>query len=43
MILITGCGRSGTGYTCARLQKLGMKIGHERIQEDGTVDWYAAA
>src|SRR5262245_1471922 len=37
--LITGCGRSGTKYIAAVLQKLGLRIGHERFAPDGIASW----
>jgi len=40
--LVTGCGRSGTGYMAALLQKLGLDVGHEVVGKDGLVSWYAA-
>jgi len=39
MILITGCGRSGTTYTTVVLRALGLKILHEKMGKDGTVNW----
>ena len=39
MILITGTPRSGTHYTAALLQALGLKIHHEKLDSDGTVSW----
>lgn len=42
-ILITGCGRSATLYTSVLLQKLGLDIQHEKMGENGTVNWYQAA
>ena len=40
-ILITGCGRSGTGYAAKALQALGLQVGHETEGEHGTSDWHA--
>lgn len=42
-ILVTGCGRSGTSFMAKVLNEAGLRIGHERILEDGSVDWRAAA
>jgi hypothetical protein len=30
-VLVTGCARSGTGYTAALLTRLGLACGHERV------------
>jgi len=38
-LLVTGCGRSGTGYTSQLLQESGLVIGHERLEKDGCVSW----
>jgi hypothetical protein len=43
-ILITGCGRSGTGFTSALLKALDLECGHERVFSlhavaRGEVDW----
>lgn len=35
MIVVTGCGRSGTGYMSALLRALGRDIGHEQWGRDG--------
>ena len=32
-VLVTGCARSGTGYTAALLSRLGLPCGHERLFE----------
>ena len=40
-VLITGCGRSGTGYAAMALQSVGLKVGHENIDANGTSDWRA--
>jgi hypothetical protein len=37
MMLICGCGRSGTKYTATVLQRLGLDVGHERLGKDGIV------
>ena len=39
MILITGTPRSGTHYTAAVLQAIGLKLKHEKIDAQGTVSW----
>lgn len=41
-ILITGCGRSGTKYTAALLQRLGMEVLHEKMGMDGIANWCMA-
>jgi hypothetical protein len=42
MILITGCGRSGTGYITKCFAQLGLDIGHERWGRDGISSFYLA-
>jgi hypothetical protein len=37
VILVTGCGRSGTLYIARVLQRLGLDVGHERLGRDGIV------
>jgi hypothetical protein len=39
-IAITGSPRSGTHYTAACLNELGLEIGHERWSRDGCVDCF---
>jgi len=39
-ILIIGCGRSGTKYTKMLFTLAGLKVGHEKDAENGTVDWH---
>lgn len=39
MILVTGCGRSGTHYTARLLQQLGLDIPHEAVGKDGAASW----
>ncbi len=39
MILITGTGRSGTHYTAAVMQRLGLDIPHEAVGRDGASSW----
>lgn len=41
MILVTGCGHSGTTYTTTLLQELGLDVLHERLGPDGVVAWEA--
>ncbi len=36
-VLVTGCARSGTGYTAALLTRLGVDCGHERLYEPGRI------
>ena len=38
-LIVLACPRSGTGYMTAVLNKLGVRVGHERLFADGTVDW----
>ena len=37
MILICGCGRSGTKYITQVLRKCGLDVGHEKLGKDGIV------
>ncbi len=39
MLLITGCGRSGTHYTSAVLKQIGLDVPHERVGADGAASW----
>ena len=39
MIIIIGCGRSGTLYTHRCLTRAGLDFGHERLGMDGGVGW----
>ena len=41
-ILGLGHPRTGTGYTATILNSWGLKIGHERLEEDGIVAWQLA-
>jgi len=41
-ILGLGHPRTGTGYTATMLNLWGLKIGHERLEEDGIVAWQLA-
>ncbi len=36
-VLVTGCARSGTGYTAALLTRLGVNCGHELVYEPGRI------
>jgi hypothetical protein len=36
MLLITGCGRSGTHYSSALFKHLGLDLPHESVGRDGT-------
>jgi len=40
LIVVTGCGRSGTQYIAKVLKALGKHIGHERWYSQGIVSWY---
>lgn len=42
LVLITGCGRSGTTYTTNLLRTCGLDIKHEDIGIDGSVSWLMA-
>ncbi len=39
MLLVTGCGRSGTHYTSELLKRLGLDVPHERVGRDGAASW----
>jgi hypothetical protein len=39
LLLITGCGRSGTQYIATRLSAIGIDIGHECIGRNGIASW----
>ncbi len=43
MLYITGCPRSGTFYIANYLKLMGVKVEHEKMGEDGTVDWMRAS
>lgn len=43
LLLITGCGRSATGYMADFLKASGLKVKHEQMDEDGSVSWLMAA
>lgn len=40
MVIITGCGRSGTLYMRKVFEVFGYDIGHEGLREDGITSWY---
>jgi hypothetical protein len=42
LILGLGHPRTGTGYTAKLLQSWGLDVGHEKLGDDGTVDWSLA-
>lgn len=42
LVLVTGCGRSGTRYTTFVLRRLGLDVGHERLGKDGIASWSLA-
>jgi hypothetical protein len=42
LVLVTGCGRSGTRYTTFVLRRLGLDVGHERLGRDGVASWTLA-
>lgn len=42
-VLVTGCGRSGTGYMCAFLKASGLDVHHEYMGQEGTVSWLMGA
>ncbi len=39
MLLITGCGRSGTHFTSEVFKHLGLDLPHEALGRDGTASW----
>lgn len=39
MLLVTGCGRSGTHYTSELLKRLGLDVPHERVGRNGAASW----
>jgi len=41
-LLVSGCGRGGTHYTWEMLNRLGIKLAHEGLAEDGGVSWMYA-
>jgi hypothetical protein len=42
LILVTGCGRSGTKYTAELLQRVGLDVLHEKMGADGIATWCMA-
>lgn len=42
-VLVTGCGRSGTGYMCAFLKASGLDVHHEYMGGVGSVSWLMGA
>lgn len=42
LLLITGCGRSGTTYISRLLQECGLDIPHEYLGKHGSSSWYMA-
>jgi hypothetical protein len=42
LILITGCGRSGTTYIAELLTLCGLDVPHEELGDDGCSSWYMA-
>jgi hypothetical protein len=42
LLLVTGCGRSGTKYTSFVLRRLGLDVPHERLGRDGVSAWTLA-
>lgn len=40
MVIITGCGKSGTLYMRKVFEVLGYDIGHEELRQDGISSWY---
>ena len=43
LILVTGCGRSGTGYMCKFLKASGVLVLHEYMGKQGSVSWLMGA
>lgn len=43
LLLVTGCGRSGTGFMAEFLNRSGVHVGHETMDRDGSVSWLLAA
>lgn len=39
MLMVIGCGRSGTKFTSTLFKKNGIDIGHESLGEDGIASW----
>lgn len=43
LLLVTGCGRSGTGYMTEFLRASGLDLLHEHMGNDGSVSWLMAS
>ena len=43
LVLVTGCARSGTLFMSKVLQSLGLKVGHEYVDDHGTASHFFAA
>lgn len=42
LLLITGCGRSGTTYIAQLLTEAGLDVKHEKLEKDGCASWVMA-
>lgn len=42
-LMVTGCARSGTLYVTKALRELGLRVGHEYVDDDGTVSHFFAS
>jgi len=42
-LLVTGCARSGTLFLSRALRELGLRVGHEYVDDDGTVSHFFAS
>lgn len=42
LLLITGCGRSGTSYIATLLTQCGLEFGHENAEKNGVCSWFLA-
>jgi hypothetical protein len=42
LVLITGCGRSGTTYISKLLLNCGLNVPHENLGKDGCASWFLA-
>lgn len=40
LIVVTGCGRSGTTFSSKWLKEAGFDVGHERLGKGGVSSWY---
>lgn len=43
LLLVVGCGRSGTAYMTSFLKQAGVQVRHEQMGEDGSVSWLLTA